>query len=64
MSGMILGGMIEADASMRRYETHVRTQRMIARDRAMWRDLVDEEDMPPPPSIPGAAPPSSSASKK
>ncbi|KAI1113743.1 hypothetical protein F5Y14DRAFT_451755 [Nemania sp. NC0429] len=47
MSGMILGGMIEGDARMRRYEHHVRTQRMIARDRAMWRDL--EEDMPSPP---------------
>ncbi|KAI0907451.1 hypothetical protein F4823DRAFT_552067 [Ustulina deusta] len=44
MSGMILGGMIEADSSMRRYEQQVRMQRMIARDRAMWKDLVDDED--------------------
>ncbi|KAI0966637.1 hypothetical protein F4678DRAFT_269053 [Xylaria arbuscula] len=48
MSGMILGGMIEADSRMRRYEQQVRVQRMIARDRAMWKDLVDDEDDLPP----------------
>ncbi|GAW26961.1 putative imidazoleglycerol-phosphate dehydratase [Rosellinia necatrix] len=46
MSGMILGGMIEADSNMRRYEQRVRVQRMIARDRAMWKDLVDDDDLP------------------
>lgn len=44
MSSMILGGMIEADSSMRRFEHQIRVQRMIARDRAMWKDLVDDED--------------------
>ncbi|KAI0525375.1 hypothetical protein F5B22DRAFT_336113 [Xylaria bambusicola] len=44
MSSMILGGMIEADSRMRRFEHQVRMQRMIARDRAMWKDLVDDED--------------------
>lgn len=62
MSGMILGGMIEGDSSMRRYEHHVRTQRMIARDRAMWRDLTDE-DMPPAPS-PSPPPPDAATAKK
>ncbi|KAI1123296.1 hypothetical protein F5Y10DRAFT_55707 [Nemania abortiva] len=48
MSSMILGGMIGADSRMRRYEQHIRTQRMIARDMAMWQDLA--EDVEPPPS--------------
>ncbi|KAI0408023.1 hypothetical protein F4802DRAFT_550246 [Xylaria palmicola] len=43
MSSMILGGMIEADSSMRRYEQHVRMQRMMARDRAMRAALDDDE---------------------
>ncbi|KAI1824165.1 hypothetical protein F4861DRAFT_539337 [Xylaria intraflava] len=47
MSGMILGGMLEADSSVRRYEQHVRTQRMIARDRAMWAELEDDDEPPP-----------------
>ncbi|KAI1437271.1 hypothetical protein GGR50DRAFT_93410 [Xylaria sp. CBS 124048] len=45
MSGMILGGMIDADSSVRRYEQQVRMQRMIARDRALWESL--ENDDPP-----------------
>ncbi|KAJ3568944.1 hypothetical protein NPX13_g6250 [Xylaria arbuscula] len=44
MSSMILGGMIEADNGMRRFEHQIRVQRMVARDRAMWKDLVDDED--------------------
>ncbi|GAW12494.1 hypothetical protein EKO27_g2376 [Xylaria grammica] len=44
MSSMILGGMIEADSRMRRYEQNMRIQRMRARDRAMWKDLMVEED--------------------
>ncbi|KAI0205221.1 hypothetical protein F4808DRAFT_410970 [Astrocystis sublimbata] len=47
MSSMILGGMIEADSRMRRYEHRVRMHRMAARNQAMWQDLVDEEDIPP-----------------
>ncbi|KAI3321786.1 hypothetical protein HD806DRAFT_147106 [Xylariaceae sp. AK1471] len=51
MSSMILGGMIEADARMRRYEQQMRVQRMIARDRA-WRENYErelmEDDEPPP----------------
>ncbi|KAF2965855.1 hypothetical protein GQX73_g7721 [Xylaria multiplex] len=46
MSSMILGGMIEADARMRRYEQNIRMQRMKAREQAMWRDLVDDEELP------------------
>ncbi|KAI1429612.1 hypothetical protein F5Y12DRAFT_413663 [Xylaria sp. FL1777] len=44
MSGMILGGMIEADSSMRRFEQEIRVQRMMARNQAMWRDLADDDD--------------------
>ncbi|KAI5924163.1 hypothetical protein F4810DRAFT_709879 [Camillea tinctor] len=44
MSGMILGSMIEADYRMRQYEHQVRIQRRLARDRAMWDSLMDEED--------------------
>ncbi|KAK5631140.1 hypothetical protein RRF57_006855 [Xylaria bambusicola] len=44
MSSMILGGMIEADSRVRRFEHQIRVQRMIARDRARWKDLVDDED--------------------
>ncbi|KAI0096007.1 hypothetical protein GGR51DRAFT_62264 [Nemania sp. FL0031] len=57
MSSMILGGMIGADSRMRRYEHHVRTQRMIARDVAMWQDLAEDDDPPPSPT-------GSSSSKK
>ncbi|KAI8947033.1 hypothetical protein F4801DRAFT_562304 [Xylaria longipes] len=45
MSGMILGGMIEADASMRRYEQRMRMNRMIARNEAMWKDLVEDDEL-------------------
>ncbi|CAJ2507536.1 Uu.00g087220.m01.CDS01 [Anthostomella pinea] len=51
MSGMILGSMIEADYRMRQYEQHVRMQRRIARDRAVWDNYEKEfmeEDRPPP----------------
>ncbi|KAI1327811.1 hypothetical protein F5Y16DRAFT_185790 [Xylariaceae sp. FL0255] len=59
MSGMLLGGMIEADASMRRYEHQVRIQRRIARDRAMWENYeqdFNEDDEPPPAPARGSAP--------
>ncbi|KAI5865660.1 hypothetical protein GGS23DRAFT_437207 [Durotheca rogersii] len=42
MSGMILGGMIEADYRMRQYENRVRVQRRLARDRALWADYEKE----------------------
>ncbi|TGJ80913.1 hypothetical protein E0Z10_g7867 [Xylaria hypoxylon] len=48
MSSMILGGMIHADDRMRRYEQHMRMERMRARNRAMWEDLVDDDDELPP----------------
>ncbi|KAJ2983296.1 hypothetical protein NUW58_g6274 [Xylaria curta] len=44
MSSMILGGMIEADSGMRRYEQRVRMQRMMARDGAMRQELLDEDE--------------------
>ncbi|KAI2608907.1 uncharacterized protein GGS25DRAFT_492064 [Hypoxylon fragiforme] len=42
MSGMIVGSMIEADYRMRQYEQHVRMQRRIRRDRAVWADYEKE----------------------
>jgi hypothetical protein len=55
MSGMIVGGMIEADARMRRFEHQMRIQRRVARDRAMWETFereYEEEGAPPPPPKP------------
>ncbi|KAI1084249.1 hypothetical protein F5B20DRAFT_524162 [Whalleya microplaca] len=47
MSGMIVGSMIEADYRMRQYEQHVRMQRRIAHNRAMWgeyeKEIMEEE---------------------
>ncbi|KAI0805922.1 hypothetical protein GGR55DRAFT_654027 [Xylaria sp. FL0064] len=50
MSSMILGGMIEADSRMRSFEHQMRVQRAVAREKAMWRDLVDEDDDELPPT--------------
>jgi hypothetical protein len=42
MCGMVVGSMLESDASLRRYEERVRMQRRIARDRAKWQRYEDE----------------------
>lgn len=42
MSGMAFGSMVEADSRIRQYEAHVRMQRRMARDRAMWKQFEDE----------------------
>lgn len=42
MSGMVLGGMIEADWRLRQYEYRMRTQRRWLRDKAKW-DRYEEE---------------------
>ncbi|ROW06007.1 hypothetical protein VMCG_04651 [Cytospora schulzeri] len=42
MSGMAFGSMVEADHRMRQYEAHVRMQRRIAKERAVWQSLQDE----------------------
>jgi hypothetical protein len=50
---MILGGMIEADARMHRYEQQRRLQLQMARDRAMrekYEAALMEDDEPSPPS--------------
>ncbi|ETS79781.1 hypothetical protein PFICI_09634 [Pestalotiopsis fici W106-1] len=55
MSGMILGGMLEADGAVRQYEARVRMQKRLARDRAMWETFekeFEEEGGPPPPPRP------------
>lgn len=36
MSGMILGGMIEADHRLRLYEYQMKMQRRVQRDQARW----------------------------
>lgn len=42
MCGMTVGSMMEADYRLRQYEAHVRMQRRIARDRAMWETFEKE----------------------
>lgn len=49
MSGMVLGGMLEADHRIREYEAAMRVRRRIAADQAKWRQFEetygkDEED--------------------
>ncbi|KAK3359808.1 hypothetical protein B0T25DRAFT_110199 [Lasiosphaeria hispida] len=50
MSGMVLGGMLEADARLREYEASMRMRRRLMRDQAMWKSFEeqygkdDEED--------------------
>ncbi|KAI0143337.1 hypothetical protein BJ166DRAFT_603460 [Pestalotiopsis sp. NC0098] len=55
MSGMILGGMLEADGAVRQYEARVRMQKRMAKDRAMWETFekeYQEEGGPAPPPRP------------
>ncbi|KAH8908871.1 hypothetical protein BR93DRAFT_976970 [Coniochaeta sp. PMI_546] len=42
MSGMVFGGMIEADHRLREYEARVRMQKRIQRDRAMWQKFEEQ----------------------
>ena len=42
MSGMVLGGMIEADWRLRQYEYQMRSQRRWAKEKAKW-DRYEEE---------------------
>ncbi|EAA32149.1 hypothetical protein GE21DRAFT_7726 [Neurospora crassa] len=49
MSGMVLGGMLEADHRIREYEKTMRMRRRIAADQAMWKQFEetygkDEDD--------------------
>ncbi|MCJ1292981.1 hypothetical protein MMC34_004534 [Xylographa carneopallida] len=47
MSGMTLGGMVEADRRLREYEALVRRRRRVERDEAVWRryeTLLEEEE--------------------
>lgn len=49
MSGMILGGMLEADKRMVNYQHRVRYQKKIARDMEIWRryeDAFEEKGTP------------------
>ncbi|KAI0023527.1 hypothetical protein F4780DRAFT_776557 [Xylariomycetidae sp. FL0641] len=52
MSGMVFGGMLEADFRVRQYENYIRFQRRLARDRAMWESYekeFEDDDGPPLP---------------
>jgi hypothetical protein len=42
MSGMILGGMIEADHRLRDYEAQMRVRRRYMRDQAVWQRFEQE----------------------
>lgn len=41
MSGMTLGGMVEADRRLRTYELRMMRERRIARDREAWQSYED-----------------------
>ena len=42
MSGMIFGGVIEADERLRIYGDYSRRQKIMARDAAVWRKYEEE----------------------
>lgn len=42
MSGMVFGGMIEADYRLREYEARVRIQKRLHRDRVMWQKFEEQ----------------------
>lgn len=42
MSGMVLGGMIEADWRLRQYENQMRMQRRWMREKAKWQRYEEE----------------------
>ncbi|CZR59119.1 uncharacterized protein PAC_09011 [Phialocephala subalpina] len=49
MSGMILGGCLEADHRIREYEAKLRMQKRILRDRAAWESFEKEYEETPNP---------------
>lgn len=42
MSGMVLGGMLEADWRLRQYEQQMRMQRRLQREKAKWERYQEE----------------------
>lgn len=42
MSGMIFGGVVEADERLRIYGDYSRRQKIMARDAAVWRKYEEE----------------------
>lgn len=42
MSGMTLGGMVEADKRLREHEAYMRHNNRLKRDAAVWRAYEDE----------------------
>jgi hypothetical protein len=42
MSGMVLGGMIEADSRIREYEASMRMRRRLMREQAMWQSFEEK----------------------
>ncbi|KAF2639033.1 hypothetical protein P280DRAFT_499800 [Massarina eburnea CBS 473.64] len=53
MSGMILGGMIEADNRIRAYEHMIRHQKRLARDMEVWRRYEAEFEEKGTPGVGG-----------
>jgi hypothetical protein len=47
MSGMIMGACLEADNRIREYESRVRMQKRIMRDRAVWESYEKEFEEDP-----------------
>lgn len=48
MSGMVMGGMLEADKRLREYEAKIRIQRKMAIDRAAWERYEKQYQEPVP----------------
>jgi len=42
MSGMVLGGMLEADSRIREYEAAMRMRRRLMREQAMWQSFEEQ----------------------
>lgn len=53
MSGMIFGGMIEADRRMRVYEHQMRHQKRMARDMEIWRRYEEDYERKGTPGVGG-----------
>ena len=55
MSGMVFGGVIEAEHQVHRYQIQQQLQAKLAKDKAMWERFekeYQEEGGPPPPPRP------------
>ncbi|KAF1957361.1 hypothetical protein CC80DRAFT_42752 [Byssothecium circinans] len=53
MSGMILGGMLEADDRIRKYEHMIRHQKRLAKDMEVWRRYEEDFESKGTPGVGG-----------